>query len=91
MWERAVKAEIVETTLFVSRFRFLRVGSRKSVLRIVILPGTHNKLRKGIIVGYQPEKIRWRRYEQKLNENELYATQSRETKVVSAISASQYS
>ena len=30
-----------------------------------------------IIVGYQPEKIRRRRYEQKLNENDQYATQSR--------------
>ena len=36
---------------------------------------THNndKLRKAIIVGYQPKNIRQRRYEQKLNENEQYA------------------
>ena len=32
----------------------------------------------GIIVGYQPEKIRPRRYLQKINENDQYATQSRE-------------
>ena len=30
-----------------------------------------------IVVGYQPEKIWRRRYEQKLNENDQYATQSR--------------
>ena len=34
------KAEIVETTLVVSRFHFLRVGSRISELRVIILPGT---------------------------------------------------
>ena len=62
-------AEIVETTLVISRFRFLRVGSRISELRVIILPG--------IIVGYQPKKIRQRRYEQKLNENDQYETQSR--------------
>ena len=38
-----LEAEIVEATLVISQFRFLRVGSR-------------------IIVGYQPEKIRQRRY-----------------------------
>ena len=32
-------AEIVETTLVVSRFRVLMVGSRISVLREIILPG----------------------------------------------------
>ena len=32
-------AEIVETTLVISRFRFLRVVSRISVLRVIILPG----------------------------------------------------
>ena len=32
-------AEIVETTLVISRFRFLRVGSRISELREIILPG----------------------------------------------------
>ena len=37
-------------------------------------------LLKGLIVGYQPEKIRRRRYEQKLNENEQYVTQSPEKK-----------
>ena len=98
-----LKPEIVETTLVVSRFRFLRVGSRISELRVIILPGTqilkvvswisdcsrfrfsflkftkiNDKLKKGIIVGYQPEKIRRRRYEQKLYENDQYATQSGE-------------
>ena len=34
------QSEIVETTLFFSRFRFLRVGSRISVLGVIILPGT---------------------------------------------------
>ena len=34
-----LKPEIVETTLVVSRFRFLRVGSRISELRVIILPG----------------------------------------------------
>ena len=33
-------AEIVETTFVVSRFPFLRVGSRISELRVIILPGT---------------------------------------------------
>ena len=33
------KVEIVETTLVVSRFRFLKVGSRTSELRVIILPG----------------------------------------------------
>ena len=33
-------AEIVETTLVVSRFRFLRVGSRILEPRVIILPGT---------------------------------------------------
>ena len=32
-------AVIVETTLFVSRFHFLRVRSRISVVRVIILPG----------------------------------------------------
>ena len=32
-------AEVVETTLVVSRFRFLRVESRISKLRVIILPG----------------------------------------------------
>ena len=32
-------AEIVETTLVVSWFRFVRVGSCISVLRVIILPG----------------------------------------------------
>ena len=31
-------AEIVETTLVISRFRFLRVGSRISEFRVIILP-----------------------------------------------------
>ena len=35
-----IDAEIVETTLVVSRFRFLRVWSWISVLRVIILPGT---------------------------------------------------
>ena len=35
-------------------------------------------IKKGIIVGYQPEKKRQRRYEQKLYENDQYATQSQE-------------
>ena len=39
-----------------------------------------DKLRKGIIFGYQPEKIRRRRYEQKLNEKDQYAMQSWENK-----------
>ena len=34
-----LEAEIVETTLVVSRFRFLRVGSRISELGVIILPG----------------------------------------------------
>ena len=38
----------------------------------------NDKLGKGIIVWYQPEKIRQRRYEQKLNTNDQYAMQSRE-------------
>ena len=33
-------AEIVETTLVISWFRFLRVASRISMLRVIILPGT---------------------------------------------------
>ena len=32
-------AEIMEMTLVVSRFRFLRVGSRLSELHVIILPG----------------------------------------------------
>ena len=38
----------------------------------------NDKLKKGIIVGYQAEKIRRRRYEQKLYENDQFATQSRD-------------
>ena len=38
----------------------------------------NDKLRKGKIVRYQPEKIWQNRYEQKLNENDQYATQSQE-------------
>ena len=38
----------------------------------------NDELRKGIIFGYQPEKIRRRKQEQKLYENDQYATQSRE-------------
>ena len=113
--------EIVETTLVISRFCFLRVGSPISELRVIILPGTQilkvgsrisdcgrfcfsflkfyvassrfNRLggtrtekmnvttiRTLSIYGYQPKKIRRRRYEQKLNENYKYATQSRENK-----------
>ena len=34
------RAEIVETTLVISRFRFLRVGSCISEMRVIILPGT---------------------------------------------------
>ena len=34
---RDLEAEIVETTLVVSRFCFLRVGSRISELRVIIL------------------------------------------------------
>ena len=45
----------------------------------------NDKLRKGIIVGYQPEKIRRRRYKQKLNENDQCKVGK--TKVVSTISA----
>ena len=36
------------------------------------------KNKKGIIVGYQPEKKQRRRYEQKLYENDQYAMQSQE-------------
>ena len=80
--------EIVETTLVASWFRFLRVASRISVLidtgmkpKVAFLLNKKiNKLRKGIIVGFQLEKIQRRRYEQKLNENDQYAMQSRENK-----------
>ena len=34
-----IRAEIVEMTLVVSQFHFLRVGSRISKLRVIILPG----------------------------------------------------
>ena len=37
---KLTKAEIVETTLVVSRFHFLRVVSGISELRVIILPGT---------------------------------------------------
>ena len=40
LWCRDFDAEIVEMTLVVSWFRFLRVGSRISVLCVIILPGT---------------------------------------------------
>ena len=43
-------AEIVETTLVVSRFRFLRVGSWISVLRATILQGAQI-----LKVGYPTE------------------------------------
>ena len=38
--EKQREAEIVETTLVVSRFHFLRVGSHISELHVIILPGT---------------------------------------------------
>ena len=82
-----LQAEIVEMILVVSRFRFLRVGSQISVLRVLILLGMQF-LKVGsrisdwsqfcfsfltIIVGYQPEKIQRGRYKPKLNENDQYA------------------
>ena len=36
----SLEAEIVKTTLVVSRFCFLRAGSRISEVRVIILPGT---------------------------------------------------
>ena len=39
-WHTTLPPEIVEMTLVVSPFRFLRVGSRISELRVIVLPGT---------------------------------------------------
>ena len=45
-----------------------------------------DKFKKEMLVGYQPERTRWRRYKQKLNENNQYTMQCWEKKVVSTIS-----
>ena len=42
------------------------------------LTGIPRQIKKGIIVGYQPKKIRRRRYKPKLNKNDQYAMQCRE-------------
>ena len=48
------------------------------MLNPLIKTKINDKLKKGIIVRYQPKKNRRRRYEQKLYENDQYAMQSRE-------------
>ena len=86
----------MEMTLVVSRFHFLRVGSRTSELCAIILPGMQILIvgslisdcswfrflfLKLLVVLTDLERLgpkRWRRYEQKLNENDQYGRQSRE-------------
>ena len=68
--------ELVQLVNFVTWSRI--VGTS---LRLSILDHINDKLRKGIIVRYQPKKIWQMRYEQKLNENDQYAMQSWENKI----------
>ena len=55
---RTQQGRIVETTLVVSRFHFLRVGSRISKLRVIILPGT-KILKAGSLLSLQQGHNKW--------------------------------
>ena len=63
--------------VFEGRISYIRAACNYHT-RNVNFESRISDIRLQIIVRYQPKKIRRRSYEQKLNENDQYATQSRE-------------